>query len=117
MRELRGDDIAERLIELAAGVIRLVGALPRRPSTRHIGSQVVRSATSAGANYEEARRAESRADFVHKIAIAAKELGETLYWLKLINRLGLLGSEAKVLRETDELIAILIASARTAKMG
>jgi four helix bundle protein len=80
-----------------------------------MGLQIVRSATSAGANYQEARHAESRADFVHKIGVAAKELGETLYWLRLLDKLGLLPTGSGLPREADELIAILVASARTAR--
>jgi four helix bundle protein len=76
---------------------------------------MVRSATSAGANYEEARHAESRADFVHKVCLAAKELGEALYWLRLMDKLALLRAEPTIQREADELIAILVASARTAR--
>ena len=114
-RARRGGDIAERLLELAAAVARLVEALPQRAVTRHIGLQIFRSATSAGANYEEARHAESRADFVHKVGLAAKELGEALYWLRLLDKLALLRSDPAVQREADELIAILVASARTAR--
>jgi four helix bundle protein len=113
-RNARGGDIAERLLELAAAVIRLAEKQPSRVLTRHIAPQLVRSVTSAGANYQEARHAESRADFVHKVGVAAKELSETLYWLRLIGKLGLLPDTA-ALREADELIAILVASARTAR--
>ena len=112
---MRGGDIAERLLGLAVEVIRMAEALPRRPVARHIGLQMVRSATSAGANYEEGRHAESRADFVHKVGLAAKELGEALYWLRLLDRLTLQGSQAAAIHEADELIAILVASARTAR--
>ena len=108
-------EIAERLRELAAVVVRLVEALPKRAVTRHIGLQIVRAATSAGANYEEGRHAQSRADFVHKVGLAAKELGEALYWLRLLDKLALLRGEPTLQREADELIAILVASARTAR--
>ncbi len=114
-RETRGGDIAERLLSLAAAVVRLAEALPSRPFPRHMGLQVVRSATSAGANYQEARHAESRADFVHKVGVAAKELGETLYWIRLLGELGMVRDVSVILREPDELIAILVASARTAR--
>jgi four helix bundle protein len=113
-RSARGGDIAERLLELAAGVVTLVAKLPRSAIPRHIGLQIVRSVTSAGANYQEARHAESRDDFIHKVGVAAKELSETLYWLRLLQKLGML-TDTPLLRETDELIAILVASARTAR--
>lgn len=112
----RGDDIAERLLEVGAAVVQLTRQMPRDAAGRHIAVQMIRSASSGGANYEEARRAESRADFVHKVGIAAKELGETLYWLRLIQRLGLVPTNLDaMLRETDELVAIFVASARTAR--
>ena len=86
-------------------------------ATRHLALQLIRSATSAGANYHEARQAESRADFVHKLSVAAKELSETLYWLRLIDGLGLLAPTTQAItREADELVAILVASARTARI-
>jgi four helix bundle protein len=100
---------------LAAVVIRLVEALPKCSVTRHLALQIVRAATSAGANYEEARRAESRADFVHKVGLAAKQLGEVLYWLRLLDKLARLRCDPAVQREADELIAILVASAHTAR--
>ena len=100
---------------MAAAVVHRVEALAKRAVTRHIALQRVRSATSAGANYEEARHAESRADFVHKVGLAAKELAEALYWLRWLDKLALLRAEPAVQREADELIAILVASARTAR--
>jgi four helix bundle protein len=115
-RKRPGSDIAERLLELAAMVVRIANELPRTAVSRHIALQLVRSATSAGANYQEARRAESRADFVHKVGVAAKEESEALYWLLLIDRLGTLPDEFRLaLREADELTAILVASGRTAR--
>src|SRR5215470_2600224 len=84
----RGRNIAHRLADLAAAVIRLSGRLPRDPAGRHIAMQMVRSATAAGANYEEARAAESRADFIHKVGVALKELREARYWVDLVQRTG-----------------------------
>jgi four helix bundle protein len=112
----RGADIAERLLEFAVAVIRLTGQLPKDASGRHVGLQVLRSSTSAGANYEEARAAESRADFVHKLGIAAKEVRETVFWLSLIQRCRWTTVDLEpVLREADQLAAILRASIRTAR--
>ena len=93
----------------------MVEKLPRTPWARHIGFQLVRAATSAGANYQEARHAESRADFVHKLSVGAKELGETLYWLQLLAELRLGGETWRLAQEADELIAILVTSGRTAR--
>ena len=112
---VRGDDVAQRLLDAAVETIRLIRALPRDVAGKHTREQLVRAITSAGANYEEARRAESRRDFVHKVAIAAKEAGEALYWLKLCERLQPDGRWKALRGETDELVAILTASARTAR--
>jgi four helix bundle protein len=116
-RPKRGGDIAERLLKLGADVVQMVEQVPKRPITRHAAFQLVRSATSAGANYE-ACQAESRADFIHKVAVAAKELSEALYWLRLIEKLrGPTRTTHALVREADELVAILVASARTARGG
>jgi four helix bundle protein len=115
-RNARGGDIAERLLNLTAVVLRLTERLPRRTNIRHIAEQLARSVTSAGANYQEARHAESRADFIHKVRLAAKELSEALYWLRLLHALDLLPSTSPI-KEADELVAILVASANTARRG
>jgi four helix bundle protein len=78
--------------------------------------QLIRSATGSGANYEEARAAESRADFIRKVGIAAKEAREACYWLGLVQRSGWLRADLRALvRQANELSAILGASARTAR--
>ena len=94
----------------------IVDSLPKNQAGRHIGHQLVRSATAAAANYEEARHAESRADFIHKICVAKKEAAETLFWIQLITRSRLSSRNLSAFaREADELVAILVASARTAR--
>ncbi len=82
-----------------------------------IARQLVRSGTSVGANYREAGRAESRNDFIHKIAIATKELSETIYWLELLLGSGTIspGKYETLSKEAEELLRILTASGRTAK--
>jgi four helix bundle protein len=111
-----GRDIAERLLVFGVEVVRMTERLPAKPTGRHVALQLLRSATGAGANYEEARAAESRADFVHKLAVAAKEAREAAYWLGLTQRCGWLDEDlAKLTREASELAAILGASARTAR--
>jgi four helix bundle protein len=96
--------------------VRLVRTLPRDVSGRHVALQVFRSSTSGGANYEEARAAESRADFVHKVGIAAKELRETIYWLRLIEASSLTSAPVdELIGEANQLVSILVASAYTAR--
>lgn len=113
---MKGDNIAERLLEFAVNVLRLAAHLPKNATGRHVMTQLVRAASGGGSNYEEARAAESRADFVHKVSISAKEAREALYWLRLIERAQLLETPvAALVREADELVAILTSSAKTAK--
>ena len=81
---MKGDDIAARLVALAVRVVKIVDALPDTLAGRHVAGQLLRSGTSPGANYEEARGAESRRDFVHKVGIALKEIHETRYWLRVV---------------------------------
>jgi four helix bundle protein len=84
------DELGERLISFAARVGKVVDALPETRLGRHIAGQLIRCGTSPAPNYEEARAAESRADFVHKLAIVLKELRESRCWLRLIIKAELL---------------------------
>ena len=79
--------LERRTLVFAANVIRLVRTMPKGFENRNLRDQVLRSATSIGANYREANRAESGDDFCHKIAIVAKEAAETEYWLLLLKEL------------------------------
>ena len=111
-----GSDIGARLLDFAVAAVGLAGQLPKDPAGRHVTLQLVRAATGGGANYEEARAAESREDFIHKVGVAAKEIRETAYWLAFIERAGWAQSAtAAVIREAGDLAAILGASARTAR--
>ncbi|MCX6998160.1 MAG: four helix bundle protein [Kiritimatiellaeota bacterium] len=111
-------DLQDRLIDFAVRIIRLSEAIPDSKAGKHICSQILRSGTSPAPNYGEAQSAESRADFIHKLKIALKELRETEIWLKVMLRSELIHPAdqlAPLLQETDELIAILFKSAETAK--
>ena len=77
-------DIANRTFNFAAEVLKLVKSFDNVPSSRVIAYQITKSATSIGANIEEAQAAESKADFIHKYNIALKEARETRYWLRLL---------------------------------
>ncbi len=80
-------------MNFAVEIVKLAMKLFRTPAERHIGKQITSSGTSAGANYEEACGGESRADFVHKLQIVLKELRETVYWLRVINKAELIPRE------------------------
>jgi len=110
-------DLEQRTKKFALYVIQFVGNLPSTPATRVMGHQLLKSGTSIGANYREANRAESINDFIHKIGIVEKECSESQYWLELFNEAEI-GSEAQrrwLLKEAGELLAIFVASGRTAK--
>jgi len=87
------DDLSERLEGYAAEVIKRIPGIQRTFAGRHIAGQLIRSATSVGANYEEACRAESRQDFIHKLQIVLKELRESLFWIRVSLRADLVAME------------------------
>src|SRR5204863_505761 len=97
-------------------VIKLIDKLPQTLSGKKIADQLVRSAMSVGANFEEARGTDSRADFCHKLQIAFKEMRETRYWLCLIQKAGLIkGPDIESLvGEATQLRAIFGKSVATA---
>ena len=113
------DDLSERLLVFAVNIIKLEKQLCRTYSGRHIYGQLFRAGTSSGANYEEARAGESRADFIHKMQIVLKELRESHFWIKLIVASKLILSEDEVLKslftESKELSSIIAKSVVTAK--
>ncbi len=113
----KGQNLSERLMRFAVSVIKLTSRFNKTPASRHIAGQLTRSATSAGANYEEACGAESKKDFVHKLQIVLKELKESLYWLKLTKEAELIvNSECnRILVEAEELVKIFAKSVITTK--
>jgi four helix bundle protein len=112
----KGSNIAHRLLVFASEVLRVARDLPTDAASKHIALQIMRSATAVGANYEEARAAESAADFIHKVGIANKEMRETLWWLALIDTSQIITANLEAIaREGTELASILTASIRTAR--
>ena len=100
--EEKSSQISERLLDYGVSIIKIYNRISDSEVGKHIGKQLLRSGTSIGANYEEACGAESKADFIHKIRIILKETRETLYWLKLIQRSGLLkGDKGEVKGDKD----------------
>ncbi len=116
-RKARGDDLSERVLTFVVRIFKLAKALPADPFSRHVAVQLFRAASSTGANYEEARGAESRDDFVHKVGVAWKELKESWFWLRFIHRAELIGPERvePLLKEAEELCRIFGSSVRTAR--
>ena len=104
-------DIGERSLDYSIRAVRLFRSLVKLKdeAARVIGRQYLRSATSVGANIEEAHFAESKADFIHKLRIARKEARESLYWLRILVESGVIARArlAPLMKETEELIAIV----------
>ena len=98
-------------------MIQFLQSLPKNYLGEALGRQLLKSGTSIGANYREANRAESKADFIHKLAIAEKEASETVYWLELILEGGIgTNQEAiRLMQEAKQLLAIFTAAGRTSK--
>ena len=113
----KDEELADRLLEFAVRIIKLCSEFPKTNVGFHISGQLLKCGTSPGANYEEARGAESTADFIHKLAIVLKELKESRYWLNVILNAPLLKSDrvAPLRDECEELIAIIAKSIFTAR--
>jgi four helix bundle protein len=115
----RADALQERMIQFAVLILKLTAALPTTVPGRHIARQLTRSGTSPAPNYGEARGAESRADFIHKLGIVLKELNETEIWLNIIlqSRLCPPRLVEPALEECRQLARIITASVKTTKAG
>jgi four helix bundle protein len=110
-------DFKDRTKKFAIRVIRLVDSLPRSRSTDCIGHQLLRSATSVGANYRAACRARSDAEFCAKLGIVEEEADESRFWMELLAESGKVKMEllADLLNEANELTAMTVASIKTAR--
>ena len=117
MSRRKDEELADRFLDFAVRIIKLVVALPKSAIGKHAGSQLLGSGTSPGANYEEARGAESNADFIHKMGIVLKELKESRYWIKVIKSIPLVTPKRTetLLDECEQLIAIVAKSIFTAR--
>jgi four helix bundle protein len=105
----------ERTKKLGLRVIRLVDAIPRGRTSDVIGRQLLRSATSGGANYRAACRARSTADMIAKLGIVEEEADETMFWLELLIEAELMPMArlANLMQEPDEIVAMTVASIKT----
>ncbi|MGA2541734.1 MAG: four helix bundle protein [Verrucomicrobiota bacterium] len=110
-------DLKARTKNLALRVIRMFSALPKTTEARVLGRQLLRSGTSVGANYREAQRARSKAEFIAKIGDCLKELDESAYWLELLSDGGIVAAEKlSALRdECDQLLAIFTTISKNSK--
>src|SRR5581483_4909741 len=117
-RTLTPELLEDRLIAFAGRVISVCNRISGTFAGKHIAGQLVRSGTSPAPNYSEARTAESRADFIHKLRIVTKELNETSVWLRITMKSELISPDLlePLLAESSELRRIFGASLRTARL-
>jgi four helix bundle protein len=110
-------NISEEFLLLGAEIVRITTGLTQSSVHPSIISQLIRSGTSAGANYEEACGAQSKADFIHKLHICFKELKETNYWLRLIEKSKILPADSisQALSKSQMLLNIIGKSLVTSK--
>lgn len=112
-------DLAIRTKKFALQIIQMYRALPRTTEAQVLGKQVLRSGTSIGANYREAKRSRSKLEFIAKMGDCLKELDETVYWLELL-------SESSIVRDTgfvavqdecNQLLAIFTTITKNTKLN
>lgn len=117
--ESNAQDLKLRTKAFALRIIKMFGALPKKMEAQVLGKQLLRSGTSVGANYREAHRARSKAEFVSKIGDSLKELDESAYWLELLAESGLVPAHrlAGLQDECDQLIAIFTTISKKTKAG
>ncbi len=111
------DVLKHRTKQFALRTIRLVNSLPATAAARTISNQLLRSATSVGANYRSACRGRSKPDFIAKAGVALEEADESLYWMELLAESKIVPAEKlqDLMKEANELVAIFTASIKTAR--
>ena len=112
-----GQDLSKRTLEFGVRIIRLCTALPNTAVGRVIQDQLLRSGTSVGAQYREANRAKSKADFISKLGGVLQELDETAYWLELLVAAEVMTESRleSIRQEVHELISVFTAISKSAK--
>lgn len=113
------NELKQRTKRFGLSVIHLVETLPNTTTARTIGHQLLRSGMSVGANYRAACRGKSKADFIAKAGISLEEADESLYWMEVLQEAKILPLERlkELMKEGDELVAILTASIKTARIN
>ncbi len=110
-------ELINRTKQLALRVIKLLDSLPKNTTSEILGKQLLRSATSVGANYRAACRAKSTADFINKLAIVEEEADESIYWIELLVESGQVKGNltTNLLAEFDEIVSIVVSAIKTSK--
>ena len=110
-------DMNRRTMKMALVVIKLTKSFPISQESKVITYQIIKSSTSTAANYRSSGRGKSKKDFIAKLGIAEEECDETIFWLEMIIEANLADIEQTLLikKETSEILAIIVASIKTAK--
>jgi four helix bundle protein len=113
------EDLRDRTKEFALRIVRMFGALPKTSEAQILGKQLLRSGTSVGANYREAYRGRSKAEFIAKCGDCLREIEETAYWLELLVDAEIVpaAKTQPVRRECDELTAIFVTILKRSKQA
>ncbi|MCA1629355.1 MAG: four helix bundle protein [Acidobacteria bacterium] len=116
---MNADEMKRRTRAFALRIVRLVESLPPSRTADVIGKQLLRCGTSVGANYRASCRAKSPADFIAKMGIVEEEADESIYWIELLVESGVVRESlvADLLDEANQLVAIVVSSIRTARVG
>jgi four helix bundle protein len=111
------EEMKERTKAYANRIVKLCEALPNKWVARTLGMQLLRSGTSVGANYRAVCRAKSTADFLNKLRIVEEECDESLFWMELLVENDLVKARrlTSLMTEGDEILAIVVASAKTTR--
>ena len=111
------NDLRQRTKEFGLHIVRMFSGLPKTTEAQVLGKQILRSGTSIGANYREAYRGRSRAEFIAKCGDSLREFEETAYWLELLVDAKIVRAEtlSALRQECDELIAIFVTVLRRSK--
>jgi len=111
--------LEDRTKKFAISIIRLSVTLPNTPEGKIIINQITKSGTSIGANYREANRARSKADFSNKIRICESEASETIYWFEIIEAMNWIDKQSTepIIEEAIELLAIFTSVGKTLKLS
>ena len=110
-------DLRQRTKAFAVRVVKLVDALPNTRAAGVMGHQLLRCATSVGANYRAACRGRSQAEFVAKLGIVEEEADESIYWFELLIETGSMPEDRlrDLIREANEITAMIVSSIKTSR--
>ena len=111
------DELKSRTKRFGLDVIKLIETLPKGETSYVLRRQLLRSATSVGANYRATCRGHSKAEFIAKLGIALEEADESLFWMEMITEAKIVPENkiADLMDEANQLLAILTASSKTAR--